>query len=56
VVAYENVSLHGLVLVARRRVSFGRLDPARAREIFIEARWSAGSSTPAFRSGSTTAS
>jgi ATP-dependent helicase HrpA len=36
VVAYENVSLHGLVLVARRKVSFGRIDPARAREIFIE--------------------
>jgi ATP-dependent helicase HrpA len=36
VVAYENVSLHGLVLVARRRVSYGRIDPVRAREIFIE--------------------
>ncbi len=42
VVAYENVSLHGLVLVARRRVSFGRLDPARAREIFIEGALVAG--------------
>jgi ATP-dependent helicase HrpA len=36
VVAYESVSLHGLVLVARRKVSYGRIDPARAREIFIE--------------------
>ena len=36
VVAYENVTLYGLVLVARRKVSFGRLDPVRAREIFIE--------------------
>ena len=36
VVAYENVSLHGLILVARRKVSYGRVDPARAREIFIE--------------------
>src|SRR6185369_14396530 len=36
VVAYENVSLYGLVLVARRRVSYGRIDPVRAREIFIE--------------------
>jgi ATP-dependent helicase HrpA len=35
-VAYENVTLHGLVLAARRRVSYGRIDPARAREIFIE--------------------
>ena len=36
VVAYENVTLFGLVLAARRKVSFGRLDPVRAREIFIE--------------------
>jgi len=42
VVAYENVSLYGLVLVARRKVSFGRLDPARAREIFIESALVAG--------------
>ena len=42
VVAYENVSLHGLVLVARRKVSFGRIDPARAREIFIESALVAG--------------
>jgi ATP-dependent helicase HrpA len=42
VVAYENVSLYGLVLVARRKVSFGRLDPTRAREIFIESALVAG--------------
>ena len=42
VVAYENVSLHGLVLVARRKVSYGRIDPARAREIFIEGALVAG--------------
>ncbi|HEX5128675.1 MAG TPA: ATP-dependent RNA helicase HrpA, partial [Usitatibacter sp.] len=42
VVAYENVSLYGLVLAARRKVSFGRLDPARAREIFIESALVAG--------------
>jgi ATP-dependent RNA helicase HrpA len=42
VVAYENVTLHGLVLAARRKVSFGRLDPARAREIFIESALVAG--------------
>jgi len=42
VVAYENVSLFGLVLVARRKVSFGRIDPAKAREIFIEGALVAG--------------
>ncbi|HLX24499.1 MAG TPA: ATP-dependent RNA helicase HrpA [Usitatibacter sp.] len=42
VVAYENVSLHGLVLVARRKVSFGRIDPGRARSIFIEGALVAG--------------
>jgi ATP-dependent helicase HrpA len=42
VVAYETVSLHGLVLVARRKVSYGRVDPARAREIFIEGALVAG--------------
>jgi ATP-dependent helicase HrpA len=33
--AYERVTLWGLVLVPRRRVNYGRVDPARAREIFI---------------------
>ncbi len=42
VVAYQNVSLHGLVLAARRKVGFGRVDPARAREIFIEGALVAG--------------
>ncbi|MBC8021936.1 MAG: ATP-dependent RNA helicase HrpA, partial [Burkholderiales bacterium] len=42
VVAYENVSLFGLVLVARRKVSYARIDPARAREIFIEGALVAG--------------
>jgi len=35
VVASERVSLYGLTLVARRPVSFGRIDPAAAREVFI---------------------
>jgi ATP-dependent helicase HrpA len=35
VIAYENVSLYGLVLVARRKVSFGKIDPEKARAIFI---------------------
>jgi ATP-dependent helicase HrpA len=42
VAAYENVSLFGLVLVARRKISFGRVDPARAREIFIQSALVAG--------------
>ena len=35
VIARERVSFHGLVLVARRRVNFGPLDPRSARAIFI---------------------
>lgn len=35
VMGYERVSLYGLTLRARRRVDFGALRPAEAREIFI---------------------
>ncbi|HUQ28239.1 MAG TPA: ATP-dependent RNA helicase HrpA, partial [Usitatibacter sp.] len=42
VVAYENVTLFGLVLVARRKVSFGKIDSTRARQIFIEGALVAG--------------
>jgi len=35
VVASERVSLYGLTLVPRRRVSYGRVDPVAAREVFI---------------------
>ncbi len=35
VVAAERVSLYGLTLVPRRRVSFGRIDPSAAREVFL---------------------
>ncbi len=42
VVAWESVALYGLTIVSRRKVSFGRLDPARAREIFIEGALVAG--------------
>jgi ATP-dependent helicase HrpA len=35
VVASERVQLYGLTLVARRPVSFGRIDPAAARDVFI---------------------
>ncbi len=35
VAAYEQVSLYGLVLVAKRRVNYGPLDPVLSRELFI---------------------
>jgi ATP-dependent helicase HrpA len=35
VVAYERATLYGLVVYRDRRVNFGRVDPAAAREIFI---------------------
>jgi len=35
VIAYERVTFRGLVLVARRRINFGPVDPVAAREIFI---------------------
>ncbi|MEP6881088.1 MAG: ATP-dependent RNA helicase HrpA [Dokdonella sp.] len=35
VVAYEQVSLFGLILVERRTVQFGKQDPALAHEIFV---------------------
>jgi ATP-dependent helicase HrpA len=35
VVANERVSLYGLTLVPRRRVSYGPIDPASARDVFI---------------------
>jgi ATP-dependent helicase HrpA len=35
VVAAERVALYGLTLVARRRVSYGGIDPAAAREVFL---------------------
>jgi ATP-dependent RNA helicase HrpA len=40
--AYETVTLFGLVLAARRKVSFGRIDPAKARAVFIEGALVAG--------------
>ena len=42
VVAYETVSLFGLVIVARRKVGYGRIDPGKARDIFIEGALVAG--------------
>ncbi|SEA34548.1 ATP-dependent RNA helicase HrpA [Microbulbifer marinus] len=35
VMAFEKISLYGLVLVEKRRIHYGKLDPATAREVFI---------------------
>ncbi|PJE79511.1 hypothetical protein CI610_01517 [invertebrate metagenome] len=35
VVAFEQVTLYGLIIVARRRVHYGPIDPVISREIFI---------------------
>ena len=35
VMAFERVTLYGLPLVARRRVGYGAVEPAEARELFI---------------------
>jgi len=43
VVGSERVSLYGLTLVARRPVSFGAIDPAAARDVFIREALVAGS-------------
>jgi ATP-dependent helicase HrpA len=42
VVAYESVALHGLTIVARRKVGYGRIDPVAARRIFIDGALVAG--------------
>jgi ATP-dependent helicase HrpA len=42
VIAYETVTLFGLVLAARRKVSFGNIDPERAHDVFIEGALVAG--------------
>ena len=33
--AYESVSLYGLVLVEKHRVSYSKIDPKVSREVFI---------------------
>lgn len=35
VMAFEKVSLFGLLIVPRRRIGYGRIDPAKTRELFI---------------------
>ncbi len=42
VVAYEQVTLFGLIIVPRRPVSFGKIDPEKASEIFIQSALVAG--------------
>jgi ATP-dependent helicase HrpA len=42
VVAFEQASLYGLILHADRKVNYGRINPAEAREIFIRAALIAG--------------
>jgi len=37
VMAYERVTLYGLVLVEKQKVSFGSIDPKTSREVFIRA-------------------
>ncbi len=40
--AYERVTLYGLTIVSRRRVHYGPINPAEAREIFIREALTAG--------------
>lgn len=35
VVAFEQVTLYGLIIVAKRKVQFGPINPAEAREIYV---------------------
>lgn len=37
VVVYEQVSLYGLIIVPRRKVAYGSIDPQKATEVFINA-------------------
>ena len=56
VAAYEKVSLYGITIVPKRRVNFGPINPAEAREIFLRFAWWRGTSTPVLPSGVTTGS
>ncbi len=51
VLAYEKISLYGLVLVAKRQVSYGRIDPDTSREVFIRAALVEGRYWPERRRG-----
>ncbi|MBF0620693.1 MAG: ATP-dependent RNA helicase HrpA [Magnetococcales bacterium] len=45
VVAYERVTLYGLIIVPQRKVNFGPIDPETSRELFIRAALVAGEMT-----------
>lgn len=36
VMAFEKVSLFGLVIVPRRRIGYGKIDPVKTRELFLQ--------------------
>lgn len=46
--AFERVSLHGLVIVPKRRIAYGPINPVQAREIFITQALVEGALTPPF--------
>ena len=54
VVATEKVTLYGLPIVAARTVSYGRIDPAAARDLFIRTRWWRATGGPTTRSSPAT--
>ncbi|GAB3925850.1 hypothetical protein GCM10027613_39320 [Microlunatus endophyticus] len=54
VMAYEQVSLYGVPIIGRRRVSYGRINPAEAREIFIRSALVEGTGRPGTTSSRTT--
>ncbi|MBS0201638.1 MAG: ATP-dependent RNA helicase HrpA [Planctomycetes bacterium] len=52
VAAFEKVSLFGLLIVPRRRVGYGRIDPVKTRELFLQhglvfGEWGTGDDTQA---------
>ena len=48
VMAFENVTLYSLTIVSRRPVSFGKINPAEAHEIFIRSALVGGDIKPVF--------
>lgn len=48
VVAFEQVTLYGLIIVAKRKVQFGPIDPKQAREIYIREALVPGETRQAF--------
>jgi len=52
VMAYERVSLYGLVLIEKARVSFSQIDPVASREVFIRAALVEGRYADSMKGGS----